>query len=201
MTFPPFVRRAAIRIALGGIVAAAAVAVAALVIERTQLGIDLAGSQTRLRAEVDGEFAALSGRLDRAVRAVTLDPDTVRRAERGDSAALRQLFDQVAASADRSEVSVTIYGATNQPLAWLGRSEDVPDIRLTGPASSFLAQSSQGLQLVRVQPVLDPADPARHIGAVVAEAQLPRTGRQPLPGEEFLLDTSIVPVALRLQFE
>ena len=201
MTFPPFVTRAAVRIVLGGIVAAAAVAVVALVIERTQLGADLAGSRARLRAEVEGEFVALSGRLDQAVRAVTLDADTVRRAERGDTAALRQLFDQVAASAAQAEVSVTIYGATNQPLAWLGRSEDVPGIRLTGPASSFLAQSSQGLQLVRVQPVLDPADPARHIGAVVAEAQLPRTGSQPLPGEEFSLDTSIVPVAMRLQFE
>ncbi len=70
MTFPPFVTRAAIRITLGGLVAAAAIAVAALVIERTQLGGDLAASRARLRAEVEGEFAALASRLDQAVRAV-----------------------------------------------------------------------------------------------------------------------------------
>jgi signal transduction histidine kinase len=52
-----------------------------------------------------------------------------------------------------------------------------------------------------VQPVVDPAEPARHIGAVVAEAQLPRTAGEPLPGTEFSLETSIVPVAMRLQFE
>ncbi len=71
-------------------------------------------------------------------------------------------------------VAVTIVAANNQPLAWVGRSEEVPDDRLTGPASMFLLQSTQGLQLIRVQPVVDAADPSRHIGAVVAEASLGR---------------------------
>lgn len=201
MTFPPFVTRAAIRIMLGGLVAAAAIAVGALVIERTQLGGDLAASRARLRAEVEGEFAALANRLDQAVGTVVIDIEALRRAERGDTSAQRQLFDQVAASAARANVSVTIYGAANQPVAWLGRAEDVPPARLSGPASSFLAQSSQGLQLVRVEPILDPADAANNIGAIVAEAQLPRIGSQALPGSEFSIETSIVPVALRLQFE
>ena len=65
---------------------------------------------------------------------------------------------------------------TTQPVAWVGRSEEVPDDRLTGPASMFLLQSTQGLQLIRVQPVVDAADPGRHIGAVVAEASLARDG-------------------------
>ena len=201
MTFPSFVTRAAVRLVLGGLVAASAIAVAGLVIERTQLGSDAAASRARLRAEVEGEFAALAGRLDQAVRAVAFAADTMRRAERGDAEATRQLFDQVAASVALTGVSVTIYSGANQPLAWLGRSEEVPEPRLSGPAALFLAQSSQGLQLVRVQPVLDPADAQRHIGAVVAEAQLPRTETDPLPGSEFSLRTSIVPVALRLQFE
>jgi signal transduction histidine kinase len=201
MTFPPFVTRAALRIALGGLVAAAAIAIAALVIERTQLGSDLAASRARLRAEVEGEFTALAARLDQAVRANTIDIETLRRAERGDTAAQRQMFDQVGASSARAKVAVTIYGGVNQPVAWLGRSEDVPPERLSGPPSSFLAQSSQGLQLVRVEPILDPADPKHHVGAIVAEVQLPRTGSQRLPGSEFTIETSIVPVALRLQFE
>jgi signal transduction histidine kinase len=200
MALPPFVTRAARRIAIGGVLAAVAIAGAAFVRERAALGGDLEQSRARLRAEVESEFTTLSGRLDQAVRAVELDPDTVRRAERGDTAATRQLFDLVAASSAATNVAVTVYGAANQPVAWVGRSEDVTEARLSGPASTFLAQSSQGLQLVRVQPVVDPSEAARHIGAVVAEAPLPQTG-EALAGSEFALETSIVPVALRLQFE
>jgi signal transduction histidine kinase len=200
MSFPSFVTRASLRIAVGGVVAAAAIAVAAIVIERTALGGDLATSRARLRAEVEGEFAALTARLDRAVRAVVIDPETLRRAERGDASAARVLFDAVAAGAAQSSVAVTIFGAADAPVAWFGRSESVPEARLSGPPATFLAQSSRGLQLVRVQPVADATEPARRLGAIVAEAPLPRT-TDPLPGSEFSLDTSIVPVALRLQFE
>ncbi len=203
MAFPPFVARSAQKLALGGAVAALAIGIAAFVVERTQLGADQAASRARLQAEVSGQFAALGHRLDLAVRAVSLDANIVRLAEQGDAAATRSLFDQAAAGARTSAgpVSVTIYGAQNQPVAWVGRSEEVPDARLTGPASVFLAQSTQGLQLVRVQPVVDAADPARHIGAVVAEAPLSRYGRAPMAGAGFAIETSIVPVSLRPQFE
>jgi signal transduction histidine kinase/uncharacterized membrane protein len=201
MTFPPFVTRAAIRVMLGGLVAAAAIAVGALVIERTQLGGDLAASRARLRAEVEGEFAALANRLDESVRAVPVDVETLRRAERGDAGAQRQLFDQVAASAARADVAVTIYGAANQPVAWLGRSEKPPEARLSGPSASFLSQSTQGLQLVRVEPIFDSAEPTNRVGAIVAETELPRIGNPSLQSSEFSIETSIVPVALRLQFE
>ena len=200
MTFPSFVTRSATRIALGGLVVAAAIAVSAVVVERTKLGGDLAASRARLRAEVEGEFAVLTNRLDAAVSAVTLDADTVLRSERGDTTATRQLFDQVTASAARHNVSVTVYDSTNQAIAWLGRSENVDPSRLAGPASTFLAQSSQGLQLVRVQPVGDSKASAPHLASIVAQVQLPSASSS-LPGSEFSLDTSIVPVALRLQFE
>ncbi|HYB97196.1 MAG TPA: hypothetical protein VEC39_19645, partial [Vicinamibacterales bacterium] len=201
MTFPSFVRRAALRIALGGIVAAAAIAVAALVIERTQLGGDLGTSRARLRAEVEGQFARLAGRLDGAVRGITLDADLMRRAEAGDTTAIRHLFDQTSAAGAAHDVSVTVYGAANEPVAWRGRSEDISPVRRTGPAASFLAQTSQGLQLVRVQPIVDPANSERHIGAIVAEAPLPRSSTGSFAGAEFAIDTSIAPVALRLPFE
>jgi signal transduction histidine kinase len=199
MTFPPFVARAASRLAAGGLVAAAAVAVVALAIERTQLGADLEASRTRLRAEVEAEFAVLTSRLDAAVRAVALDVDVLRRADEGDPAATRQLFERVGAASPWPDVAIAVYGASNEPVAWTGRSET--DDRLTGPVSLFLAQSTQGLQLVRVHPILDPADAARQVGAVVAEASLPGLTGAPLSGAEFLLATSIVPVSLRLQFE
>ena len=193
--------RAAARLAAGGLVAAATIAVAAFVIERTQLGGDLETSRSRLRAEVEGEFAGLTARLDHAVRAVALDAEVLRRADQDDRAATRLLFERITAAAQVSDVGMSIYGATNEPVAWTGRSEDVPEARLTGPASLYLGQSTLGLQLVRVQPVIDPADPQRHIGAIVAEAPLPGSTSTPLSGAEFRLETSIVPVALRLQFE
>ena len=193
--------RAAARLAAGGLVAAATIAVAAFVIERTQLGGDLETSRARLRAEVEGEFAGLTARLDHAVRAVALDAEVLRRADQDDQAATRLLFERITAAAQVSDVGMSIYGATNEPVAWTGRSEDVPEARLTGPASLYLGQSTLGLQLVRVQPVLDPADPQRHIGAIVAEVPLPGSTSTPLSGAEFRLETSIVPVALRLQFE
>ena len=203
MAIPSFVARRAQRLALGGAVAAMAIWVAAVVVERTQLGADLPSSRARLQAEVSGQFAALGNRLNLAVRAIALDAETVRLAEQGDAAATRRLFDLAAEAVGTSPdpVAITIYGARNQPVAWVGRSEDVPDARLTGPASLFLAQSTQGLQLVRVQPVVDAADPARQIGAVVAEAPLSRDGHAPMAGSDFALETSIVAVSLRLQFE
>ena len=199
MTFPPFVTRAVARLAAGGLVAAAAIAVAAVVIERTQLGGDLATSRERLKAEVEGEFAALTNRLDAAVRGVPLDTEVLRLAGQGDQAARRRLFEQVMAAAEAPNVALAVYGGTNEPVAWTRGSET--DDRLTGPASLFLAQSTQGLQLVRIQPVLDPADPARHIGAIVAEAPLPGSRGAALAGSEFSFETSIVPVALRFRFE
>ena len=200
MTVPPFVTRSAARLAAGGLVMAAAIAVAALVIERTQLGGDLDTARARLRAEVEGEFVALTGRLDASARAVALTPDMLRRADQGDQTARRQLFAQVNAATEQPAVALTIYGAAKEPVAWTGRSEEVGEDRLAAAASLFLAQTTQGLQLVRVQPVLDPAD-GSNAGAIVAEALLPGSRGPALAGSAFSLDTSIVPVALRLQFE
>ena len=124
MTLPPFVTRAVARLAAGGLVAAAAIAIAAVVIERTQLGGDLETSRARLKAEVEGEFAALTNRLDTAVRAVPLDPEVLRLADQGDQAARRRLFEQVIAAAESPNVALAVYGGTNEPVAWTGRSEE-----------------------------------------------------------------------------
>ena len=203
MAVPSFVARTALRLVAGGLLAAASIWIAGEVFERARLGSGLAASRDRLQTEVAEQFSELGGRLDLAVRTVSLDAGTVRLAERGDAAATRSLFDQATAgaSATGNTVAVTIFAANNQPVAWVGRSEDVPDARLSGPASLFLAQSTQGLQLVRVQPVVDPAEPSRHVGAIVAEVPLARDGQAPIAETEFALETSIVPVPLRLRFE
>ncbi len=203
MAVPSFVARTARRLVVGGLLAAAAIWLGGEALERARLGADLAASRARLYAEVAAQFRELGDRLDRAVRSITLDAEIVRLAARGDTGATRTLFDQAAAGAAASgnRVAVTIVAANNQPLAWVGRSEEVPDDRLTGPASMFLLQSTQGLQLIRVQPVVDASDPSRHIGAVVAEASLGRDGQPAAAGTAFSLETSIAPAPLRLQFE
>ena len=103
MTFPPFVTRAAMRIALGGLVAAAAIAVAALVIERTAAGRRPGGvarpAQGRGGRRVRrADRAARPGRARRDARCRDAAPRRARRCRRR----TRQLFDQVAASAART---------------------------------------------------------------------------------------------------
>ncbi len=201
MTLPPFVTRAVARLAAGGLVAAAAIAIAAVVIERTQLGGDLETSRARLKAEVEGEFAALTNRLDAAVRAVPLDPDVLRLADQGDQAARRRLFEQVMAAAESPNVALAVYGGTNEPVAWTGRSEESrrsPD--RTGVALPGAEHS---------RPAAGPR-PARVRSGPIRRATSARSSRRcrcpgsrgaALAGSEFALETSIVPVALRLQFE
>ena len=203
MAVPSFVARTARRLVAGGLLAAAAIWLGGEVLERVRLGADLAATRARLHAEVAEQFRELSARLDLTVRSISLDAAIVRLAERGDASATRTLFDQAAAGAAVSgnRVAVTIVAANNQPVAWVGRSEEVPDERLTGPASLFLLQSTQGLQLIRVQPVVDGAEASRHIGAIVAEASLARDGPSAAAEAAFSLETSIAPAPLRLQFE
>ncbi|MDO8680003.1 MAG: ATP-binding protein [Acidobacteriota bacterium] len=203
MAVPSFVARTARRLVAGGLLAAAAIWLGGEALERVRLGADLAASRARLHAEVAEQFRELGERLDLTVRSIALDAAIVRLAERGDAGATRTLFDQAAAGAAASgnRVAVTIVAANNQPVAWVGRSEEVPDERLTGPASLFLLQSTQGLQLIRVQPVVDGSEAGRHIGAIVAEASLARDGQSATADAAFSLETSIAPAPLRLQFE
>src|SRR5688572_19474644 len=191
MAVPSFVARTARRLVAGGLLAAVAIWLGGEALERARLGADLAASRARIHAEVAEQFRELGDRLDRAVRSIALDAEVVRLAERGDAAATRTLFDQAAAGAAASgdRVAVTIVAAPNQPVAWIGRSEEVPEDRLTGPASMFLLQSTQGLQLIRVQPVVDAANASRHIGAVVAEASLARDSQSPAADTAFALET------------
>ena len=204
MAVPTHVGRAIRRLVLGGVVLASAIWIAGLAVERSRFGVDMATSRAQLAFEVNAQFASLASRLDAAVRSIAADPTTMRSAEQGDMAAARLIFDQVTdgvAAAEGSGLAITVYGASNAPVAWAGRSEDVPDARLIGPAVLFLAPSSQGLQLVRVQPLVDPDAAGRHVGAIVAAAPLARDGQQPIADAPFVLTTSLVPVTVRPQFE
>ena len=135
MAVPTFVARTARRLIAGGLIAAAAIWLGGEALERARLGAGLAESRTRLHAEVAEQFRDLGDQLDRAVRSITLDAEIVRLAERGDVGATRTLFDQAAAGAAAAgnRVAVTIVAANNQPVAWVGRSEEVPGRARLGP--------------------------------------------------------------------
>ena len=189
---------------LGGIVAAVAIAAAGWAVERSRLGATEQAARARLEAEVTAQFAALGRRLDAAVLAVGAEAADVRAAELGDAAATRRLFDQVQAgarAAGGTGVALTVYGSTNQPVAWTGATSEAPVTRVAGPATVFLAPSPQGLQMVRTAPIIDVGDPARHVGAVVAETPLRSPDGPASPGGSFVLSTLQAPVGVRPQFE
>ena len=205
MRVPSFVARTLVRLLVAGAISGLAVWTVSWAIERARFGPDTAATRTRLAAEVNGAFAALSAELDTVVRSITADAAAVRSAEQGSAAARITLFDQVEQAVKRvpsGQVSVTIYGAVNGAVAWAGRSENLRiETRLAGPASVFLAPSSQGLQLVHVQPLVDPADGGRRVGAIVAAVPLAADSDRSISDQTSTLPTTIVPVVVRPQFE
>jgi signal transduction histidine kinase len=203
MAVPAQVARTLRRLLLIGIAIVALTWLWGWGLERARFGADLDSTRARLENEVAAHFVSLGGQLERAVHAVSVDPQTMRVAEQRDTSATRLLFDRVtagAAAAGPDEVAITIYSSTNKPLAWNRGSVDIPDARLAGPASLFLGQSARGLQLVRVEPLLDSTDPRRHIGAIVATVPL-SSGESAIGEPAFHLTTSIVPVTVRPGFE
>jgi len=167
MAVPVLVARTLRRLLLIGAAIVALTWVAGLALESARFGTDLDSARARLENEVAAQFVALGAQLERAVRAVTVDPQTLHLAEQKDNGATRLLFDRVAAAAVAAgpdEVAITIYSSTNTPLAWNRGSVDVPAARLAGPASLFLGPSARGLQLVRIEPLVDTADTRRHLG-------------------------------------
>jgi signal transduction histidine kinase len=203
MAVPVLVAQTLRRLILSGIAIAALTWVVGWGLERERFGADLDSARARLEVEVAGQFASLGDRLERAIRGINVDPQAIRLAEQPDTAATRQLFDRVAAAAAAAgpgDVAITIYSSTNVPLAWNRGSVDVPDVRLSGPPALFLGPGARGLQLVRIEPLLDSSEARRHVGAIVATVPL-SSGEQAIGEPAFFLTTSIVPVTIRPGFE
>ena len=121
-----------------------------------------------------------------------------------DVARTRQLFERLAdvqGLLRLPDVAITVYGPEARPLGWVGRPATLPIGRITGSDALFLAESSLGLRLTRVAPVDDLQDSGRRVATLVAEAPLPRTSRPPQDPTSFVIETSVVPVPLRLGFE
>ena len=184
----------------------AAVAVAAGVgtaYEHRRLGWTGQDGVRRVAAVVESEYSALALRLDRAAFAVAGQPDLVLRAA-GHAGAARQLFDAIQSSSP--DVSITVYSAEGQPIAWTGRPSDLPErLRpvLAGPVALLVAPSASGPRLLRIQPVLaGTPGAARRVATVMAECPLPSVASAPpLVQADVVWPTPLVDVPLRARYQ
>jgi signal transduction histidine kinase len=200
---PPFVRRAARRVLAGGLACLVAIALGGLAGERLRFGADFAAARDRIAADVERQFSTLSRDLDAAVSRIRAEPVLAPAVESREATARRDLFARLAAAAATialPTVSLSVYGTDARAVAWAGRPSPLPTGRIMGPDALFLAPSSTGLRLTRVSPVADPAQPERRLATIVAEAPLSRnTGT--LGSEDFVLQTALIDVPVRLTFE
>ena len=200
----PFPWRPVARLLAWGFVCAGAVYAAGLTTGYWLLGADDDAMRQRIVAEVQASFAELTGTLAREAR-VFVAPGPVRAALDEDLAATRGLFDRLAVeSGPDAEVSLSVYAASGQPLAWAGRPSELPPDRAQDGESWFIIEGALGLRLVYVVPVLEGTT---RIGLVSAERDLDVSGRgraaATLQGalEGYHLETSLAPASLALPFE
>ena len=200
----PFPWRPVTRLLASGFVVAGALYVAGLAAGQWLLGGNDDAMRRRIVAEVQASFAALTGDLERAAQAFTA-PAPVRAALNEDVPATRALFDRLAqAAGPGSEISLSVYAASGQPLAWAGRPSELPPDRAQDGESWFIIEGALGLRLVYVVAVLEGTT---RIGLVSAERELDVSGRgraaatlQGAP-EGYQLETSLAPASLALPFE
>lgn len=190
---------------VGGLIAAFLVGTGGCLVERARLGGSLDDARRRIEADVQQQFTALSTRLERAVNLVAGEPTLLSVLQTRDAAATHALFvraGEAATATGVESVAITVYGLDGRPIAWSGRPAPIPIPRLSGPDAYFLGPVSPlGLRLVRVRPIVVPADPERRVGTIVAEVPVPASGSTTDTEAGFILQTSIVPVPLRTRFE
>ena len=203
--FAVFPWRAVARLAAWGLACAGVVYLAGLLVTSRSLGRDDTAMRDRIVAEVERSFAALTSDLEQQARAVA-NPAAVRAAVNEDLPATRALFDRLAQAPGvaAGDLSLSVYSAGSQPLAWAGRPSELPPDRAQDGESWFIIEGALGLRLVYVVPVMEGAT---RIGLVAAERELDVSGRgrasaslQGAP-EGYHLDTSLAPVSLALPFE
>lgn len=199
---PPFITRALVRLAIGGVVAVVLVAAGARIVEQQRFGRDTAAARARLAAAVQAAVRQQEAGFERIVGAVPVEAAALQLAAQHEPDAERRLFEQLttASSAAPGPITATLYGTTPTPMAWTGRPVELPDGRISGPESVFLVPDAQGLRLIHVHPLADPRDRSQRVGTLVLQAPLGRA----VPGDEtgvYDLPTTVVPVRIRPRFE
>jgi signal transduction histidine kinase len=186
-----------VRLAAGGIAAAALVAAAAPPLERARFGADDREALGRIEREVRARFEDSSETLTALASRVAAFGELLDGGRR-DEQVSRRLFDVVAdAVPDEAagRTGITVYDAAAVPVAWDGRVSELPRERIEGRAALFVAPA---LRLVRVEPVSNPA--GTRLGTVAVEQQLGEINPAPGTTDTFVLPTAIAPVSLRARF-
>jgi signal transduction histidine kinase len=201
----PFPWAALARLAGWGLASAGTVYLIGALAGYWLLGTNDDAMRRRIVAEVRSSFAELTASLEREAKTFVA-PAPVRAAIREDLPATRALFDRLAQATNdlEGDLSLSVYNAGGQPLAWAGRPSELPPDRAQDGESWFIIEGALGLRLVYVVPVLDGK---MRIGLVSAERDLDVSGRgrttATLQGatEGYHLDTSLAPASLTLPFE
>src|SRR5262245_62047594 len=142
MQLPYFVRRATLRVLIGGAIAALAVALVGLAGERRRFGADAEAARDLIEADVRAQFSTLAARLQVATDDLRREQSVVTASASRDLGNTRDVFDRLAVEQERLDlpgVALTLYGPEARPLAWAGRPSTLPIVRLTGPEALFLA--------------------------------------------------------------
>ncbi len=184
-----------VRVALA---AAIVIGLAGYGVEWARFGRDDRSALARVEAELRQRFDASAATLGTIAARLAADPDTARAAPR-DQAALKRLFDRVAAAVPDDEAGrtgVTIYDAAGTPLAWAGRVSDLRKEVIAGPANLIVAPGPLGPGLIRIDAV---SRGGARVATVVVEQALGAPRGAPGLTETFTIATSIVPVTLRVR--
>src|SRR5262249_48578476 len=186
-----------LRIVRAGIVAALVAGAAGYASERIRFGASDQSALERVQSEIRDRFDRSSASLGAIATRVAATPEAGSSAPR-DATGIRRLFELVAAALPQDNTrrtGVTVYDTAAAPLAWAGRVSDLPKERAQGPAAMLIAPSALGPRLIRVEPVT--VDGVR-VSTVVAEQSLGMTEEAPGLVDTFVMQTSWVPVTLRL---
>jgi nitrogen fixation/metabolism regulation signal transduction histidine kinase len=140
----------------------------------------------------------------------TGDVATIRAAIDGDTRAVRRLLtsaESVVAEDALSDTALTIYTADGEPIAWAGRTTNLPSDRLEGEEAWFAAPGASGLRLLYVKPVIENG---MRLGTIAVERPVTAGvdtigqrvgGLQGQNTDAFRFPTWIAEVSMQLRYE
>jgi signal transduction histidine kinase len=193
-------RMLAWRLFAGGLLIALVVAASGGAIERARFGSTDDAALARVEAELRRQFDDSARSLADLAARVRSDSSVIRAAVR-DRTETRPLFDVVSnalAESRAGPTGVTVYDATDRPLAWAGRVSDLAKQLVSGPTALVMVPGALGPRLVRVEPVEDAGhhELARD-ATIVVEQSMAEVQQAPGLADTAIVSTSLVPATIR----
>jgi signal transduction histidine kinase len=193
-------RMLAWRLFAGGVLVAVAVAASGGALERARFGASDDAALARVEAELRRQFDDSARSLGDLSARVRSDASVIQVAMR-DRTETRPLFDVVShalAEAQAGPTGVTVYDASDRPLAWAGRVSNLATQLISGPTTLVMVPGALGPRLVRVEPIEDAShhELARD-ATIVAEQSLADVQQTPGLADTAVVQTSLVPATIR----